>query len=363
MTTLPALSLGFVIPGDIHAPTGGSRYDREVLARFPSHGIQAKQIAVSGHYPRPTAQDRHHTAAVVSGASCDCLLIDGLAFGAFSDIEINALTKPCLVLLHHPLADETGLATAIAQHFYQQEKRNLQYAQAVIVTSLQTQARLIDHYNVAAQRISVAEPAISKPQSLLEKLPTNIDRPCKMLAVGSISPRKNYAQLLNALSQITTKRPWSLQIAGRCDDHAETQKLTVLIKNFGLQNHIILCDAVDELELVKLYKNSDFLLFPSLYEGYGMVLTEALSYELPVLASTRIPSAASHRRDAVVCLDPTLPALWTKAIELWINDSDAFTNAVKAAKQAARSLQDWDQTTQQIVHAVMRVMAAKTGSS
>ena len=58
-----------------------------------------------------------------------------------------------------------------------------------------------------------------------------------------------------------------------------------------------------------------------------------------------------------------MPALWTKAIELWINDSDAFTNAVKAAKQAARSLQDWDQTTQQIVHAVMRVMAAKTGSS
>ena len=366
MTATPAISLGFVIPGDLNAPTGGCRYDREVLGRFSKYGIQTNHIRVSHRYPFPREQDRQQTATLLAAAQCDCLLIDGLAFGAFSDIEIKALTKPVVVLLHHPLADETGLAFDIAQHLFAQEKNNLGQAQAIVVTSLATQGRLVALYDVGAQRIVVAEPAISKPHNLPDKplpsLSTPCESPCKMLAVGSISPRKNYEVIINALSQIHSNRPWILHIAGRCDDQTETRRLTELIQRKGLQNQIVLLDAISEQDLEKLYNESDFLLFPSLYEGFGMALTEALAYGLPVLASAHIPSASPFAGLAVVLLDPFKSEPWVQAIEQWVNQQNAFTKAAKAAKQASRSLPDWDQTTLKIARVVKQVVTAETGS-
>ena len=93
MSTDRILTLGFVIPGDLNAPTGGSRYDREVLTRFANHPINARVLGVSSRYPFPTLEDRKKTAALLSNSACDLLLIDGLAFGAFSEIERAAMTS------------------------------------------------------------------------------------------------------------------------------------------------------------------------------------------------------------------------------------------------------------------------------
>jgi len=363
MSTDRMLTLGFVIPGDLNAPTGGSRYDREVLTRFANHPINAHVLGVSSRYPFPTLEDRNKTATLLSTCPCDLLLMDGLAFGAFSEIERAAMIKPLIVLLHHPLADETGLSADIAQQFYELEKSNLRLAQMVIVTSQATKLRLINAYEVDEDQIIVAEPAITRPPFLAHQKRQSQGDPCLMLAVGSISPRKNYSILIKALARIKTKRAWVLNIAGRCDDQQETQKLKTLINELGLGSQINLLDTVSETVLQSLYQDSDFLLFPSLYEGYGMALTEALSYGLPVIASVNIPAATGLKGDAVQLIEPEKTALWAETIEQWMNDKIAFTKAVETAKGMAATLPDWDQTTLQIVQAVKKTYARVKGSS
>lgn len=357
------LSLGFVIPGDLNAPTGGSRYDREILKRFVNHQINAHLISVSHTYPYPTLDDRIKTAARISACPCALLLIDGLAFGAFSDIEFAAITKPLIVLLHHPLADETGLSANVAQQFYEQEKNNLGMAHKVIVTSHATKQRLINAYHVRDNKISVAEPAITRPHRLAHQKSKSQGETCLMLAVGSISPRKNYSFIINVLSQINTNRSWLLNIAGRCDDEQETQKLAMLIKALGLEKHIRLLDAVSEPMLQTLYQDSDFLLFPSLYEGYGMALTEALSYGLPIIASIHIPAVSGLEGEGVLLIDPDKTALWVETIEQWMNNPVAFSKAVQTAKSLAKTLPDWDQTTHNIVQALKNTYAQVKGTS
>ena len=359
----PKPILTFVIPGDLQAPTGGSRYDREVLKRLDACGLVARPIIVSARYPFPSEADRQDTAALLASANSDCMLIDGLAFGAFSEPELRALSKPCCVLLHHPLADETGLTAAVSEAFYAQEKANLVHATAVIVTSLATKALLVSRYDVPAERITVAEPAITKHDFRAAQSREPVNRPCAMLAVGSLSPRKNYALLVMALHQMSSNRAWTLRIAGRHDNRAETDRLKTLIHDCGLQHQIELLGSVSDQDLARLYQESDFLLFPSLYEGFGMVLQEALASSLPVLASKNIPSAKAYESEAVVLLDPAAISHWTKAIQQWINQSDDFTKAVKAAKQWSFILPDWDHTAKQVADVIKRVISLEQGSS
>ena len=94
-----------------------------------------------------------------------------------------------------------------------------------------------------------------------------------------------------------------------------------------------------------------------------MVLQEALASSLPVLASKNIPSAKAYESEAVVLLDPAAISHWTKAIQQWINQSDDFTKAVKAAKQWSFILPDWDHTAKQVADVIKRVISLEQGSS
>ena len=353
------IKLGFVIPGSLEAPTGGTRYDREVLKRLPAFGILAEPLLLSGNYPRPSAEDRVKSAQIMAGSDCDVLLIDGLAFGVFTEVEFQALTKPYSVLLHHPLADETGLDRAEAQSFYEQEKANLRHAGAVIVTSASTKERLNKIYDVKNDIITFAEPAVATKNSLQVKSPLSADRTARMLSVGAISPRKNYGLVLKALSFLTSHQPWIWQIAGRLDDEHESTALKNLSLELGLSNRVEWLGSVSETFLAGLYQNSDFLLFPSCYEGYGMALDESLSFGVPVLASDQIPSANKAYGAAVKRLDPQKPEDWKFAIEMWLNGKDEYLKACKSAVKVMNSLPDWDQPTGLIAESIRHSL--KTG--
>ncbi|NDB68806.1 MAG: glycosyltransferase [Methylocystaceae bacterium] len=356
------IKLGFVLPGSLEAPTGGTRYDREILERLPSFGIKPTALLLSAHYPEPELEDRISSARLIAQSDCDLFLIDGLAFGAFTEIEINAMTKPYMVLLHHPLADEKGLDEQKAAAFYHQEKANLRHAGAVIVTSQSTKERLKTVYDLSNEIITVAEPAVSKKDAMRAKSALTPDRAARLLSVGAISPRKNYALIINALAHLNTNQDWIWQIAGRLDDKQESSLLRELGQNLGLDHKIEWLGAVTEEQLTSLYQNSDFLLFPSYYEGYGMALDEALAHGLPVLASDKIPSACKPYQEAVKQLNPNRSEDWSEAIKLWLNESLEYQKACKAAYHVANSLPDWDQPAGLIAKSIRQYLATGKGS-
>jgi glycosyltransferase involved in cell wall biosynthesis len=104
-----------------------------------------------------------------------------------------------------------------------------------------------------------------------------------LLFVGSIYYRKGLIYLIEALSKI--KSNFILNIIGsyRINDKYYG-KLLSKIKNFGLEGQIKIHGRVSDIELDMFFRSADAFVFPSLYEGYGMVIAEAFTYGLPVVA-------------------------------------------------------------------------------
>src|SRR4051812_46039508 len=94
----------FAIPGDLRSSTGGYGYDRRVMELLPDFGVQVSALALPGSFPNPNAEDLAKTAKLIAGKPADAILVvDGLAFGAFSDELLAQLTGRVIALVHHPL--------------------------------------------------------------------------------------------------------------------------------------------------------------------------------------------------------------------------------------------------------------------
>lgn len=269
--------IGFAIPGDLDAPTGGYVYARRVMAEWSARGVAHRVVSLPPAFPTPDAAALRETSRLLSDAPRP-LLIDGLAYGAFpADLAAGADAS---VLLHHPLCDETGLDPAQAAQAFETERAALAHARHVIVTSPLTARDLTARFDVSPQRITVAEPGLDRA----EPSPLTGEPP-HLLAVGSVTLRKGYGFLVEALAQ-NADLPWTCAILGATDrDEAEVARITAMIGRAGLNERILLRGPVSPQALSEAYSQADAFVAPSLHEGYGMAVAEAMAHGLPILAS------------------------------------------------------------------------------
>jgi len=350
MPPAPPVTIGFIIPGDIMTPTGGYRYDRMVMEGLGEFGIKVVHVPLSPGYPAPDPATRRATATLIRNTAVDLWLVDGLAFGAFGPVELAAFNRPVIALVHHALCDETGLDPATATALLHSEKQALASATAVIVTSPQTAARVCDLFGLKTTRVHVAVPGVIGPVLPDEQRSHKL----RLLCVGSVSPRKGYDLLVQALAPLKGQA-WHLNIAGRLDDADTTRDLRQQIEQAGLAQSVTLCGALGDEELASLWTSHDALLFPSRYEGYGMVLTEALAHGLAVLCSDQVPAAEGLPAPAVMRLGVLDRQGWTSQIAAWLETPERVRTAKQAARDIARTLPQWRDTAAQIADIIQGI--------
>ncbi|QCI64270.1 glycosyltransferase family 4 protein [Phreatobacter stygius] len=346
----------FAIPGDLSLPTGGYRYDREVLARAAAHGLELGHLGLPGSFPFPdeSALDITRTA-LASLAPQTVLLADGLAYGAFPEALCAAVTCPIAALVHHPLALESGLSPAAAAALKASETIALGHARAVIVPSPTTARILVDDYRVAAAKITIAEPGTARAARATGSGGTTTE----LLAVGAISPRKGYGVLVAALGQLK-ELDWHLTIAGATDRAPATvAELQASIDQAGLAGRIALAGAVDDGSLDKLYAAADLFVMPSLFEGYGMVLTEAMARGLPIVTTTGGAAAETVPDAAALKVPPADEAALRDALATALKDRGLRARLAEASWAAARALPTWDDTAR-VICEVLGNLAART---
>jgi glycosyltransferase involved in cell wall biosynthesis len=280
---MSAHRLHFLVPGDLREPTGGYVYDRRMIAGLRDLGWQVTVHTLDASFPHPTPAALEQAQRVLDGLSDEALvLIDGLALGAMPDIaRAHAGRLRLLALIHHPLAAETGLSHHDSQELERSERLALQAMRHVLVTSRATQRALLA-YGVDTTRISVVEPGVDRVR------PTSRQRGAvlNLLCVATLTPRKGHDLLFEAL--VGLPAPWRLRCVGSLTRNAPTvAALRAQLRRLDLDPHVVLEGEVDEASLAQRYAQADLFVLPTRFEGYGMVIAEALAHGLPVI-STRV---------------------------------------------------------------------------
>ena len=332
--------VAFAVPGSLDTPTGGYAYDKRIIAELRTLGWQVDLIDLGATFPNPDAHTRATALTKLQAvAAGQPIVIDGLAFGVMAD-EAAALRarNPLVALVHHPLAMETGLDPAAARALHASELAALACTEAVIVTSPQTAEIVCRDFAVPAARITIARPAVDRP-SPSPRLHTAHDG-VHLLAVGSITPRKGYDILMQALGGLKDLS-WHLTIAGDARSDAAFARLMADIERLQLQDRVALTGGIDRARLEELYASADVFVLASLFEGYGMVFGEAIAHGLPVVATAVGAAQDIVPADAGLLVPPGDASAFRDALRQVIAHADIRREMAAAAREGARHLPQW----------------------
>ena len=257
------------------------------------------------------------------------------------------MRAPIVALVHHPLCLEAGLPPARQRQLKDLETAALALARKVVTTSPTTARTLAADFAVPAHKITVAEPGTDPAPRA-----TGTGSPVQLLAVGAVVPRKAYDLLVRALSPLAD-RDWRLTIAGPTDRSAEAlAALRAAMLETGLGHRVTLLGAVDQQRLAELYAKADIFVMSSLYEGYGMVLGEAMARGLPIVCTTGGAAAETAPDTAAIKVPPGDQAALTAAIGRLIDEPDLRARMADAAWAAAQGLPRWEDTARAIANVI-----------
>ena len=178
----------------------------------------------------------------------------------------------------------TGLQDSPAKLARKDEE--LQLADQVIVASAYVRSTLLDHQACSAP---VAVVPYGAPAPLLEPPATSRTGPLRVLYVGALGQRKGLSYALEAIDSLGMKV--SLTLIG----NPSSSSCKPLVSALGRHSHIA---SLPHHQILEQMRQHDVLLFPTLFDGFGLVITEALSQGLPVI-STVHSGAPECIRDGV----------------------------------------------------------------
>ncbi|MGW1379684.1 glycosyltransferase family 4 protein [Streptomyces sp. NPDC002446] len=350
----------FVLPGGVEDPTtpsGGNVYDLRMCRELPAAGWRVQPYAMPGSWPRPDAAAcaglARRLAALPDGA---VVLLDGLVAGGVPEVLAPESGRLRLaVLVHLPLADETGLDPATAAELDDRERRALRAAGAVVATSEWTARRLVAHRKAAADSVHIARPGADPAP-----LAPGTDGATALLCVAALTPRKGQHRLIDALAAVTDL-PWNCTfVGGPGHDPGYARQLRRRAEDPDLAGRIRFAGPLTGAELATRYATADLLVLTSYAETYGMVVTEALARGIPVLATAvdGVPEALGRAPDGSLpgLLVPSdRPAALAGALREWLGDPRLRHRLKRSARDRRAMLEEWEMTSQSLAGALERL--------
>jgi glycosyltransferase involved in cell wall biosynthesis len=240
---------------------------------------------------------------------------------------------------------------------------SLRSASAIICISEHTKLDLLKHYRVAEDKLHVIycgvdsarfHPGVSLDRAWASSLGL---RPEYVLHVGAFSRRKNIPMLLQAVASLKARGKFKdrqLVLAGpELSVLAGASEIREGIREQGLQDTVVFTGHIPDSQLAGLYAGARALLFPSLYEGFGLPVLEGMAVGTPVITSnaSSMPEVAGN---AAVLLAPEKHDLWADAIlDILENDSRAQELRRKGLAQARRF--SWEQSANQTLDVYRKV--------
>ena len=278
-----ARELHLIVPGPLDQRTGGYLYDARIAEGLTALGWTVIAHGLEGKFPEGNTCAEASLARTLEGIPQGArVVLDGLAMSSLPNpLRTHRDRLWLTALIHHPLADETGLETAVHERLARLERESLAQCTGAVVTSAFT-ARRLGAYGIPPSRVRVVPPGTDPARAAAGP---RSGEPPRLLCVGSVSPRKGQDVLVRALARIPAL-PWSCLCAGSLTHWPEfAVSVLELARALDLEDRIDFPGELGAPELDTLYHSASIFVLATHYEGYGMVLAEALARGLPVLST------------------------------------------------------------------------------
>lgn len=227
--------------------------------------------------------------------------------------------------------------------------RSIALATHVHAVSETTRQDIITLYNTPPEKVSVIFNAVEsrfKPVDISKAILTKYHIPDApyIISVGTVQPRKNYSRLVKSLVQLCRKHDVHLVIAGGRGWLEDEFYAT--IQQTGMTDYVHVTGFVADEDLPALYSGAICMAYPSLYEGFGIPVLEAMACGVPVLTSTTssLPEVAG---DSAILVNPYDIDAIQDGLERLISDQDLReTLSQKGLSQAQKFT--WEQSARQL---------------
>lgn len=243
----------------------------------------------------------------------------------------------------------------------------LERSRVVLADSRFTAEELLDVYRLAEEKVHVVYPGLNPvfleaPTS--EEMETALRAYCLqppyLAYIGNLHPRKNLATLVEAFS-LLRERGLRHKLAvigggglGRLHS-VEYHKLSRRVADLGLEDEVVFTGYVADERLKSLLVQADMLVFPSIYEGFGLPPLEAMACGVPVITSRRasLPEVVG---DAALLLDDPLDAgEIADKVERLLGDRALRSSLVEKGREQARRF-TWKRTAREVREIYSQVM-------
>jgi glycosyltransferase involved in cell wall biosynthesis len=239
-------------------------------------------------------------------------------------------------------------------------------AAAIVTVSQSARRDLLKLHGVSPDRVSVVHEAASpafrpiKDRALLAHTRTRYSLPPRfMLYVGTIEPRKNLLRLMTAFAAARKAGiPQQLVCVGPYG--WASRDLSGHIEQLGIRDVVRFTGYLPFEDLPAIYNLADFFAFPSLYEGFGLPVVEAMASGLPVMTSNT-SSLGEIAGDAAETIDPMDAGAMTDAIRRLAMDADLRRDRSERGLRRARDF-SWTQTAREMLAVYHRAAGVTVGA-
>lgn len=344
------MTVGFVVPDPGGTPSGGHTYNDRILRCWAERGYPARPVTVGGGWPHPDDAARDRLAEALRAHPVS--LVDGLV-GACCPQHIQeavATGHRVVLLIHLPLADETGLSLDQARDFEGLERWAAHAATAVVATSKTAADDVRRRHELGEDGVVGAVPPGADQRPVTASSGGDRGGVPRLGTLASVTPRKNQSGLVEGLA-LVADRPWSAEFVGPQPDPAYAAAVRDRAAALGIADRITLPGVLDDADLERFWTRLDLLVLPSLHETYGLVVTEALAHGIPAVVSRGTGAvealagtscAGGDPADpAGALIDPRSPEDIARVLGGWLDDPRTRTAWHERALARRAELRPW----------------------